>query len=63
MPLIFLTDIWILIYWKEEDSVSVMHEVDIQPVEDEFIGAYCEVKIRSKLYEGVITTFGKPLVY
>ena len=57
MPLIFLTDIWILIYWKEEDSVSVMHEVDIQPVEDKFVGTHCEVKIRSKLYKGVNAAF------
>jgi len=52
-----------LMYWKEEDSVSVLREVDIQPVVDKFIGAHCKVKIRSKLYEGVIAAFGKPLVY
>ena len=63
MPLIFLTDIWILIYWKEEDSVSVMREVNIQPVEDKFVGAHCKIKIHSKLYEGEIAAFGKPLVY
>ena len=63
MPLIFLTDIWILIYWRKEDSVSVMREVDFQPVEDKFVGTHCEVKIRSKLHEGVIAAFGKPLVY
>ena len=40
-----------------------MHEVDIQPIEDKFVGTHCEVKIRSKLYEGAIAAFGKPLVY
>ena len=34
-----------------------MREVDIQPVEDKFVGTHCEVKIRRKLYEGVIAAF------
>ena len=34
-----------------------MREVDIQPVENKFVGAHCEVKIRRKLYEGVIAAF------
>ena len=42
---------------ERRGQCSAMREVDIQPVEDKFAGTHCEVKIRSKLYEGVNAAF------
>ena len=49
----FFQELFALIYWDEEDSVSVCPEGSIDPsLKDMTVGALCSVRIGNKCYNG-----------
>ena len=52
-----------LIFWKKEESVSVVKEKDLILREERFeIGMECEVKYGGKVLQGVLAGIGKQYV-
>ena len=53
-------EFYFLIYWNDEDGVSIHHEGELAEVEgDRKVGDTCTVKFGSKSYSGQIAFFGK----
>lgn len=55
----FFQELFALIYWNEEDSVSVSPEGSIDPsLKDITVGASCRVRIGPKWYSGELAAKG-----
>ena len=57
----FLEESYLLVYWEEEDAVSVIatHQVEGEPKQ----GELCKVKIKRKMYTGRVASIGKDSVH
>ena len=55
----FFQELFALIYWDEEDSVSVCPEGSIDPsLTDITVGALCSIRIGTKCYNGELAAKG-----
>ena len=54
----FFLELWILVYWSDENSVSVHKEDEIKAVSTPDIGNECVVVFRGKRYTGRIAATG-----
>ena len=58
---IFIIEPWLLVYFPEDDTISlVAGKVVVSPEQREWKkGCKCQVKERKNLYDGIIAAFGK----
>ena len=57
MCIVRLLGRYVMVYWTDEDSVSVVDEDRVDEVRD--IGEMCDVKCGKSIYNGKIAAIGK----
>ena len=58
-PCIVCTGRFVLVYWEEEESVSVVLSTDIVQPPELYIGCDCSVRICRSVFSGKVAAIGK----